>query len=64
MKKNINPKLKVKIIREETIENTPIKEGQLIINQDSGELHLDLEGKRAVVGRNKWSKITKDNTDV
>ena len=61
MKKNINPKLKVKIIREETIEKTPIKEGQLIINQDSGELHLDLEGRRAVVGRNKWSKITKEN---
>lgn len=53
-----NPKLRVKVIKAETIEKTPINEGNMMFDQRSGELYFDLENERVVIGRPKWSKIT------
>ena len=53
-----NPKLRVKVIKAETIEKTPINEGNMMFDQQSGELYFDLENERVVIGRPKWSKIT------
>lgn len=54
----INPKLRVKILKAATIEDTPINEGNMMFDQQSGELYFDLEEERVVIGRPKWSKIS------
>lgn len=55
-----NPKLRVKVIKAATIEKTPIDEGNMMFDQQSGELYFDLKEQRVVIGRPKWSKISAD----
>lgn len=47
---HLNPKLRVKILKTATIANTPIKEGNLLIDQETGALYVDLESSRVSVG--------------
>lgn len=61
MPQYVNPKLRVKILKAETIEARPIKEGNMFFDQQSGELYFDLESQRVVIGRPKWSKISLDS---
>ena len=60
MPQYVNPKLRVGILKAETIEARPIKEGNMFFDQQSGELYFDLESQRVVIGRPKWSKISLD----
>lgn len=61
MPQYVNPKLRVKILKAETIEARPIKEGNMFFDQQNGELYFDLESQRVVIGRPKWSKISLDS---
>ena len=61
MPQYVNPKLRVGILKAETIEARPIKEGNMFFDQQSGELYFDLESQRVVIGRPKWSKISLDS---
>lgn len=38
----LNPKLKIKFLREKTLESTPIEAGNLIVTMDGGNVYFDV----------------------